>query len=146
MNLRCLMWILPALSLLAGCQQVGQSAVDAAGVTSQIMVIHPGFEMAIGGKSVPVVGSDACPAAGPPFIYLSAFPEPYAGRSGCVVLDGRKHALVSFNGTQETWNVIHEADSRGWPRIRLQRANGEFVAAAENGNYIACSPKGCVKP
>lgn len=127
------LWLLLVPLAVAGCDKMGQAVSDVLGAPDRVVVLPPGYNVAIEGSSVPILGSDVCPAAGSHYLYVGqGRTEVLEGRAGCAVLDSRKVAVVRVGGTVEAWKVFHEGEHAGARRVRLQRPNGDWVVPVAN--------------
>lgn len=99
------------------------------------IVLPPGYPVALDGKKALVFGNNDC-LGGDPMMDALFGPDPYAGKSSCVVLapdtqfvtvtlvDPKEHTL-----TREVWDVVRGGERRD--AITLRRQDGSFVVSHE---------------
>ena len=96
------------------------------------LVILPGYEMIVDGKSAPIYGKDECPKRDGGFLNALFGREPDELEShGCVVITPDTKTINVTIGlptgpSEETWSVERDAD-----RTMLRRENGDLLAGAK---------------
>ena len=119
-------------TLLAGCDAANDLVTKIASEEQKPMtlVFNSGYMAQVGGKAVPIFGTDECPAADK-FMKVMFGPEPDEGQRACVVVAPESKTVNVLVGggsspKPEVWTVERDGN-----RTMLRRADGSYVTEAK---------------
>jgi hypothetical protein len=127
--MRHVTYALAVLTILTGCDAAKE--LENVGVQEQqpvALVFQSGYQVMVGGKSVPIFGTEACTSAvGFKRAMIGHAPEPIEGERTCVVIrpDTKSvNVLVGFGSSSqmETWVVERRGE-----KTMLWRSDGSLV-------------------
>lgn len=136
MKKRQRLMLLPLLTLIAGCDAVGESMASLE--FDPTIIFPPGYEIQVSGQAVPIYGFDECPSQEALFSWVFDS-QPFAGSQNCVVLsEDRPSVAVMIHlpsgPVTEVWTILRETNEseggRTYHRTRLQRPDGSPVIPA----------------